>query len=226
MAGKDSRASTISGTKRNSAYPRSVREEQQLLTRRRLIDATLGAFEAHGYHGASVEEIVGAAGVTRSTFYLHFKNKAEVLQVLTDAVRENVAELYGELDAGISGDGGEIRPPVRRWLEKAIAWYAERDHQIIAAVWQELSVGADTDGARGIEVDTHLPRYLARWPEADQGAARTRVLLLSHLLSRAVLLSRKGALPVDESVMLDTLADLWAAGLTRPAADGGQVTHS
>ena len=225
MAGKDSPAAAIAGAKKNSPYPRSVREEQQLITRRRLLDAALGAFEANGYHGASVEEIVSAAGVTRSTFYLHFKNKAEVLQVLTDSVQDSVAELYAGLDAEISGDTADIRPAVRQWLDKAIGWYSERAHQIIAAVWQELSVGADAEGARGITVDEHLPRYLALWPESERGAARTRVILLSHLLSRAVLLSRRGALPADESVVLETLADLWTAGLARPQAGGALTGH-
>jgi AcrR family transcriptional regulator len=224
MAGKDAQAPAIARANTNSPRPRSVREEQQLLTRRRLLDASLRVFEANGYHGASVEEIVSVAGVTRSTFYLHFKNKAEILQVLTDAGRGRVAELYAELDAAIAGDdardgdgdAGDIRPAVRQWLGKAIDWYAETDNQIIAAVWQELSVGVDSQVVRGIAVDEHLPRFLDRWPAAERDAARTRVILLSHLLSRAVLLSRRGVLPADEQVMLETLADLWTAGLTRP----------
>jgi AcrR family transcriptional regulator len=225
MAGQDAQAPTIAGAKRNSPYPRTVREEQQLLTRRRLLEAALGAFEANGYHGASVEEIVNAAGVTRSTFYLHFKNKSEILQVLTDAARESVVKLYAELDEDIAGGSGDVRPAVRRWLEKAIDWYSESEHQIIAAVWQELSVGVDSEGVRGISVDVHLPRYLDQWPVEERDAARTRVILLSHLLSRAVLLSRRGLLPSGEPVMLETLADLWAAGLARPSTGGAQVTR-
>lgn len=226
MASQDAQARTIAGAKRNSPYPRSVREEQQQLTRRRLLDAALGAFESNGYHGASVEEIVNAAGVTRSTFYLHFKNKAEILQVLTDAGRDGVAELYTDLDERLSGDSDDIRPAVREWLERAIDWYAEDEHQIVAAVWQELSVGVDTDGVRGISVDAHLPRYISLWPEAEQGAARARVILLSHMLSRGVLLARRGALPVDEPALLETFADLWAAGLARPSTGDGRVTRS
>lgn len=193
--------------------PSNAPEQRHLRTRRRLLDAALQVFETNGYHATSVEEIVSAAGVARATFYLHFKNKLEVVHLLTDDIRPSVADLYAELDQSVVGGTGNIRPAVRQWLKKALNWYAQADHRIIAGIWQELSVGAHSQVAGGIAVDVHLPRYLGQWPADGRDAPRTTVILLSHLLSRAVLLSQRGVLPADRWVVIDSLADLWAAGL-------------
>ena len=52
-------------------------------------------FAARGYHEASISEITGAADVGVGTFYLHFRDKAEVLRVLLEeglgALRERIA---------------------------------------------------------------------------------------------------------------------------------------
>ena len=58
--------------------PLSLREQQRLATRARIIDAALLVFEKRGMAGATIEEILGAAGVSRATFYAHFTGKPDV----------------------------------------------------------------------------------------------------------------------------------------------------
>jgi AcrR family transcriptional regulator len=197
---------------------RGLRQEYQQLTRRRLLDAALEEFDKQGYNGATVEGIHSNAGVARATFYLHFKNKMEIVHSLTEEIRPSVATLYSDLDQAITAEGADTREAVRQWLGQALAWYEEPAHRIMGFVWQELSVEVDSVVLRGISVDEHLPQYLALWPPRLRESARTRVVLLSHLLSRAYFLSQHHALPSDDDgVMFDSLIDLWASGLFPPS---------
>lgn len=63
----------------------TLRDAQKAQTRQRLLDAARVVFYREGYYGATVDQVVAEAGASRPTFYLHFKDKAEML-----------AELMGE----------------------------------------------------------------------------------------------------------------------------------
>src|SRR3984957_20872964 len=72
----------------------SLREDHRQVTRNRILDAAAGVFAKRGYSGTSTADIVDAAGLSRGTFYLHFKNKAEVLiEVVTRSHLEPAFEL-------------------------------------------------------------------------------------------------------------------------------------
>jgi AcrR family transcriptional regulator len=53
-------------------------------TRQLVLAAALKEFADHGYEGASVQEIVEAARVTKPTLYYYFPSKAELYQALVD----------------------------------------------------------------------------------------------------------------------------------------------
>jgi AcrR family transcriptional regulator len=52
--------------------------EHSEATRRRVIDAAGHLFRKLGYDGASIDEIMSRAGLTRGAFYQHFKSKADL----------------------------------------------------------------------------------------------------------------------------------------------------
>jgi AcrR family transcriptional regulator len=53
-------------------------------TKQRLVDAAFALFEAHGYDQVTVDQIAAAAGVSRRTFFRHFKSKERVVFPFTD----------------------------------------------------------------------------------------------------------------------------------------------
>jgi len=59
----------------------SGRKEER---RTAILEAARGVFARQGYHRATVEDIVGAAGVARGTFYLYFDDKRAVFAELVD----------------------------------------------------------------------------------------------------------------------------------------------
>ena len=95
----------------------SLREEQKLFTRRRLLDAARRVFAARGYGASGIDDLVAAAGVGRATFYLHFANKSEVMAEVSRELLPGGGDLLAKLDRsarflGIRTRVAERGPPV------------------------------------------------------------------------------------------------------------------
>jgi len=61
-----------------------VRQERAEVTRSAILDGAARAFDAEGYHGTSLGDIVKEAGVTKGALYFHFGSKEELAQALVD----------------------------------------------------------------------------------------------------------------------------------------------
>lgn len=57
----------------------TLRDVQKAQTRQRILDAARSVFFREGFYGATVDDIVAEAGASRPTFYLHFRDKDEIL---------------------------------------------------------------------------------------------------------------------------------------------------
>lgn len=57
-------------------------EEQRAITRAAITTAAAKIFAEHGYVGCSIEQILVAAGVSRTAFYSHFVGKLAVVQAI------------------------------------------------------------------------------------------------------------------------------------------------
>jgi len=60
----------------------TLRDVQKAQTRQRLLDAACHVFNREGIDAATVNHIVAEAGASRPTFYLHFRDKRDVLHEL------------------------------------------------------------------------------------------------------------------------------------------------
>jgi AcrR family transcriptional regulator len=61
---------------------RLTRQESAALTRRRLLDAARAVFAERGFHGASLEAVAEAAGLTKGAVYSQFESKADLFLAL------------------------------------------------------------------------------------------------------------------------------------------------
>jgi len=78
-----------------TATPRGQRRE-------RILASATSLFEENGFHGAGIDDIAAAAGVTGPAIYRHFKNKNAVLVALFDRLAERLTEI---LDSVAAHDG-------------------------------------------------------------------------------------------------------------------------
>jgi AcrR family transcriptional regulator len=83
---------------------RLAREEVLASQRGRMLEAMASAVAAKGYAGTTVADVVGGAGVSRKTFYEHFRDKEDCflaafdagVQLLVDAVERATLDAEGE----------------------------------------------------------------------------------------------------------------------------------
>jgi AcrR family transcriptional regulator len=74
------------------AYKRSLlRQERSINTRRSILDAAARLLRDRQFESTTVEDICAEAGVGRSTFYLYFSTKDEILIALARATARGVA---------------------------------------------------------------------------------------------------------------------------------------
>jgi TetR/AcrR family transcriptional regulator, transcriptional repressor for nem operon len=80
-------------------------------TRNALIAAGAAEFTEKGIEGASLDAICARAGFTRGAFYVHFKDRDELLAAIVDVL------LRGFHDAVIStGEGADLQTTIARYV--------------------------------------------------------------------------------------------------------------
>lgn len=99
------RAPTPSSTAptRGRGRPPQGPEAQEAL-RQRLLDATQAVFTQVGYHGLSVEAVIAEAGLSRPTFYKHFRNTDEAIDLVIRAANDRLIAALMNVMAGAGGN--------------------------------------------------------------------------------------------------------------------------
>ncbi|MEG2458815.1 MAG: TetR/AcrR family transcriptional regulator [Raoultibacter sp.] len=85
-------------------------------TRRQLLVAAMNVIGDKGYTGATVDEIVEAAGVSKGIAYYHFKNKAAMA---TSVLEEGITSLIDEFDHIV--DAADAAPAALMGMIEAFA---------------------------------------------------------------------------------------------------------
>lgn len=190
----------------------SLREQQKLFTRQRLIDGALEVFATKGYASATVDDVVEAAGASRATFYLHFPSKLALVQAYVEELWPEVSAYYDALDAIlVSGSREELR----EWVDDAVRWY--EGHEMFATVMTEVALVEREEDlgvlGRAAELPDQMRKYFAKVPKRQRERARFRILLTIDHMSAAWTLYRKGDWAFDRDALVDELTDHWGRAL-------------
>ena len=98
------------------------RREAKSLTRWRLLDAAGRLLAAEGYAGLSASAIARAAGIAQPTFYVHFRDKDDLLRTLGEeqvgTLRQRLREARARIreGAGEAGVREAFRIPLEMWI--------------------------------------------------------------------------------------------------------------
>jgi AcrR family transcriptional regulator len=120
-----------------AASERSSRRRRREEAREQVLSSALELAEGGPFRDVTVDEIARRAGLSRSAFYTHFRDKHELLLAAVDEV---AAELYRKAEEWWGGEG----PPaelVRRAIEGVVAVYAE--HASLLRLATEVSTYDD-----------------------------------------------------------------------------------
>lgn len=74
-----------------------VRTRQTGNTRERILELAESAVLEKGFAATSIEELVAAAGITKSGFFYHFKGKSELAEALLQRYLDREEELFDDL---------------------------------------------------------------------------------------------------------------------------------
>jgi AcrR family transcriptional regulator len=136
----------------------NLREVQKEMTRQLLLRTSLTCFEKKGYAATTIDDIVRAAGATRTTFYLHFSSRTELMRALLE-------EIYAELQAGDEPEhtwtSNELVEVVRKGGREGIAEYL----RATSALWKVMRpyVNAAYEAAA---IDPEIRTIVDEWNES------------------------------------------------------------
>ena len=151
-------------------------------TRRDFVTAARALFVEPGFHHTSVGNIVARAGVgTRGAFYHHFKDKAELFQVVFEEVHEDL--IHRAIAHPHPGDAWDrLRVGMHGFLDAALEAEVQRiiliDGPVILG-WQRLRAIEDEGGLA-------LVQEVLREAMADGAIEALPVLELAHMVLATV----------------------------------------
>ena len=74
----------------------------------RVLDGAAEAFAERGFHGASIDDICGRAGLTRGAFHSSFRSKEDLFLALYDRMVQRLRERLGEIVVRVDAAGGTM----------------------------------------------------------------------------------------------------------------------
>src|ERR1700691_3185860 len=98
-----------SASARSDHRPR-VAAEKRARMRRKLVESALLVFAEKGVDASVIADVIGAAGVSRGTFYSYFRAIAELLVAVNEELNDEISTL---IKAQVRPDPD---PTARRWM--------------------------------------------------------------------------------------------------------------
>jgi len=126
----------------------SIRESQKKLTRDRLINAATDLFREVSFRDVTINQIMDRAEVSRSTFYLYFKDK---LDIATAAARRRSSSQHIRLFEELASYEEPSVSDIRRWIDKRLAITGK--DPVLVSVFNEV-ISSEPNFAR--EYGTYL----------------------------------------------------------------------
>jgi AcrR family transcriptional regulator len=149
-------------------------------TRAALLEAARDVLVTRGYHGARVDDIAAAAGLSHGAFYRYFDNKEQVVRLLAMRALQAVSAALAAIP-DVAGDGPSASGALRQWLRRYNATQSTETAMI--RVWIDASAAdpvLQLESAAALDWGRRrLARFLA---PRGFGDVETEALLLIVLL--------------------------------------------
>lgn len=192
-----------------------LRKAQKEMTRNLLLEKGLELFNEQGYSATTVDDIAAGVGTTRTTFYLHFPSKGDLVRSLVSRVDELLTSSDDPplTEVIFSNDRELIRGFLSHKFDQwpDIKPYVMTAHQA-AAVEPDIQTTIDQWFDSAID---DIERGLNRAERFDPATRRVRCALafgeLEFLSQRWF---RRGWTVVSRDVALETMVDSWCHLLT------------
>jgi len=186
----------------------SLRAAQKQMTYELFLAKALELFGTKGYAATTIDDIATAAGSTRTTFYLHFSSKAEVMSALLTKVDSILTAADDPSLTAVVASGS--RALIHQWLDRKLtqwdeikpymtASYQAAHDPVVAAKTEQWFEDAVTDMTEGLNQAGRL----------DPDRRRIRCVLafgqLEHMSRRYFSIGWR----TPREICLEELTDSW-----------------
>lgn len=185
------------------AKQQTLRKQQRSFTRQRFIQAGLEVFSRVGFNEATIDMITDEAGANRSTFYLHFKDKIELV-----LASHEVMDPMGEsIMRPLNSQKTLTLKEFRQWLEDyAVNW--EEHHHLYGALTQAQFSSPEVTQNNYALLASYLDKYQVRFRGKALKQAKLKIELFFMQINTffyAVICQTEKK---PSTLELDTLAEL------------------
>lgn len=195
-------------------YQTPLREAQRGRMRSRIVEAARSLFFARHFDTATMDEIALAAGIRRSTLYLHFRDKDEILLEVISEYGEKAKRVLATLP------GPQPSPAqVARWVNR-VARFVARHHaplSIIVEVRRKQGFAATLAALTSDLIEslgTNNPRFLGTGSDQADPMRRARALMLLQELTYACEMHLEDRSAAEGRAMLAVAAEHFHAFLS------------
>lgn len=185
-------------------------------TRERLLDLAERAILEKGYAATSIEELIAAAGITKSGFFYHFREKSELAKALLRRDNANTAEafdaIFGQADADNADPLDALLDGLGRFAKTAaisphaypgclVAAFAYQEALFDAEHWRLMEQGF---AERRAQLRTRLDRIAAQRPSRAEVDLDDLADMAIAIIQGAIVLDRVRGTPaaIDQQIAL------------------------
>jgi AcrR family transcriptional regulator len=198
-------------------YRTPLREAQRDLTRGRILDAARTVFYEKHYDTATMDEIAAAAGLRRSTLYLHYKDKSEILlELITD-----YGDKARQLLATLPGPDPSLQQ-IADWVDRIARFIAKERMplSIIVEVRRKHAYGPAMEKLTDellLSLGQNNPRFRnTTGPAADPEQRAKALMLLQELIYACETHLEDETDPCGQALLRVAAEDIWRYLTTVP----------
>ncbi|MDQ0095446.1 AcrR family transcriptional regulator [Paeniglutamicibacter psychrophenolicus] len=183
-------------TQRTQRMPREVR-------RRQLLNAAHQVFVAHGYHGASMDEIAEVAEVSKPVLYQHFPGKRELYVALLDAHMDEFSALLQQAINSTTDNKLRVGATIRAYYE-----YISRDSQAFRLIFESDLLNDELIGGRIEAFNAKFAGRIADVVAEDTRLPPAQALLMGRAMAGMAQVSARYWVDMADEVSMEEASDL------------------
>jgi AcrR family transcriptional regulator len=116
-----------------------VSQEHEQEVRDRIVRASLEAFAEHGFHRATMQDIVRASGLSVGAIYTYFKSKSDLILAGCDLITDQELAQLGERLAGVTDYRERLAAALGYWFDNLAVEQTDRGSGfLMLQAWAEV----------------------------------------------------------------------------------------
>jgi AcrR family transcriptional regulator len=116
-----------------------VSQQHEQEVRDRIVRASLSVFGEHGFHRATMQDIVRASGLSVGAIYTYFKSKSDLILAGCDLITDQELAQLGERLASVSGYRDRIAAAIGYWFDNLAVEQSQRGSGfLLLQAWAEV----------------------------------------------------------------------------------------